>query len=101
MNSETSVSKEYLETILDKAETHSAQFWRKELVISYKLDSGFTILGRAACVDPNNFSYDVGAEICREDAISQLWALEDYVLQLKLAGQVTDNRSNPLESDKR
>ena len=97
MNSLTSVSKDHLESLLNNAEQKSAVFWNKEMVISYKLASGFTILGRAACVDPANFSYEKGVELCFADAVSQLWALEGYVLQLKLAGLI-GNEWQPIET---
>lgn len=84
MNLSTSVSLEKIEDLLDKAETQEHTFWRKEHVISYKLESGFTVLGRSACVDPANFDLELGRKYARENAISQLWALEGYLLQNRL-----------------
>lgn len=45
----------------------------------YKLPSGFVVVGKAACVDPANFRFDIGRKICRENAINQLWELEGYL----------------------
>ena len=92
-NPETSISIEYLDSLLSCAERSESIFWDKELVISFKLASGFTILGRAAVIDPEDFVLETGRSIAYKDAISQLWALEGYVLQLKLAGQVNDLRN--------
>lgn len=79
-----SVEKHQIDKLLSEAQTQEHIFWDKELVISFKLKNGFTILGRAACVDPNNFVLAVGRKYAREDAANQLWRLEGYLLQEKL-----------------
>lgn len=84
---ENKVSQEEIENLLDSSETQEHIFWNKELVVSYRLPCGFTILGRAACVDPSNFNLNLGRDIARENAIDQLWQLQGYRLQLKLAGE--------------
>lgn len=78
------VSQEAIEYIIDTAITEEAVFWGKELVVSYKLQNGFTVLGRGACVDPKNFDIEVGRKCAREMAINKLWELEGYLLQNKL-----------------
>lgn len=88
MPNQNRVTQEQIDALLDKAETQEHTFWDKELVVSYKLESGFTILGRGACVDPANFDLEIGRKVAREDAVNQLWQLEGYRLQLSLAGQV-------------
>jgi len=84
------VTQERINFLLDKAETEEAIFWGKELNVSYKLESGFTITGRAACVDPANFDLEIGRHYARENAATQLWALEGYRLQLNLAGHIKE-----------
>ncbi len=84
MPKETKVTQERITRLLDEAETQEHIFWEKELVVSYKLASGFTICGRAACVDPANFVLEVGRQIARENAEHQLWGFEGYLLQNKL-----------------
>ncbi|UZV39963.1 hypothetical protein LPP1_g37 [Leptolyngbya phage LPP-1] len=79
-----SVTKEQLEKLLDSAVTESWVVWGKEMHISYMLESGFTVTGRSACVDPANFDVELGKKYCRENAIEQLWALEGYRLQWQL-----------------
>ena len=78
------VSQEQITKMLDEAETQEAIFWEKELVVSYRLKNGFTILGRAACVDPANFDLCIGRDIARKQAEKKLWELEGYLLQNKL-----------------
>lgn len=83
----TTVTQEQVESLIDLAERQEHIFWEKELVVSYKLLSGFTVTGRAAVVDPANFDIEIGRKYAREDAINQLWRLEGYVLQLKLSSE--------------
>lgn len=82
------VTQEQIDALLDASETQEHVFWGKELVISYKLPSGFTVLGRGACVDPANFDIEIGRKVAREMAANKLWELEGYKLQLLMAGDV-------------
>lgn len=79
------VTQEDIDALLDASETQEYVFWEKELVVSYKLPSGFTIAGRAGLIDPKDFDINTGRKICRENAAHQLWQLEGYRLQLELA----------------
>jgi hypothetical protein len=88
MTTQNTVTQEQIDALLNSAETEECIFWGKEIVVSYKLPSGFTVLGRAACVDPANFDPEIGRDMARKDVASQLWKLEGYVLQLRLAGLV-------------
>lgn len=51
-----------------------------------QMQNGFTIVGKSACASPGNFDAELGRKIARQDAVSQVWALEGYVLKNKLAG---------------
>lgn len=66
-----------IKELIDEVETQEAIFWGKELVVSYRFPSGFTILGRVTCVDSANSSIEIGRRIARED-------VESYLLQNKL-----------------
>ena len=53
------------------------------------LQNGFSVsTGESACVDPNNYDFEVGKEFAKQDAlkkgVSKLWELEGYALSLKL-----------------
>ena len=82
------VSQSTIDNLLDTAETQEHVFWGKELVVSYKLSNGFSLLGRGACVDPDNFDIEIGRRIAREQVENQLWQLEGYKLQLIMSGDV-------------
>jgi hypothetical protein len=87
---DNTVTQERINLLLDKAETQEATFWGKELNVSYKLESGFVLTGRAACVDPANLDIELGRKYARENVATQLWALESYRLQLELAGHIKE-----------
>lgn len=84
MANQNTVTKEQIEALLDEAQTEEVIFFEKDLNICYRLKSGFTVIGRAACVDPANFDIEIGRKIAREDAENKLWQLEGYLLQNRL-----------------
>jgi hypothetical protein len=45
------------------------------------LVNGFTVIGKSACVSPENFDEELGRKIARRDAVDQIWALEGYALK--------------------
>ena len=49
------------------------------------LTNGFEICETAACVDPANYCYEVGKQICRERILKKIWELEGYKLQCEMA----------------
>lgn len=68
---EDEVSQEQISDLLNDAEIYEETFWdRKELVISYKLKNGITILGRANFVDADNI--ESGRQVARKEAEKHL-----------------------------
>ncbi len=55
----------------------------KTVISVLTLKNGFEIIGASACVDPNNFDFEIGKKYAREKAIDQIWMLEGYLLQSK------------------
>lgn len=47
--------------------------------------NGFTILGKSACADPDNFDQDIGRRLAKQDAVNQIWPLMGYELRSRLA----------------
>lgn len=78
------VTLDQINALLDSAETQEHVFWDKELIVSYKLPSGFTVAGRGVSVDPANFDLKLARQLARKDVESQLWRLEGYLLQNRL-----------------
>ncbi len=82
------VTQEQIHALLDAAQTEEQTFFGKDHIVCYRLESGFTIVGRGACVDPANFDIEIGRKVARENAEHQLWQLEGYLLQNQLIGQI-------------
>ena len=98
--SNNKITVDQIKSILDSAETQETIFWNKEVVVSYKLYNGFTIIGRGACVDPANFNIDIGRKVAREQAENKLWELEGYLLQNKMYNKTTSKSNNECSNKK-
>lgn len=49
------------------------------------LQNGFTVVGKSACANPENFDAELGRKIARQDAVDDIWALMGYELRSKIA----------------
>lgn len=49
------------------------------------LRNGFTVVGKSACVSPENFDAEMGRKIARQDAVDQMWSLMGYALKERLS----------------
>ena len=49
------------------------------------LKNGFTVVGQSACASPDNYNYDIGKRLARQDAFNKIWQLEGYLLRSQLA----------------
>ena len=82
------ITQEHIDNLLDSAEIEEHTFFGKDHQVCYKLSSnGFTVVGRGACVDPENFNIEIGRKVARQDASNQLWRLEGYRLQCYLSDE--------------
>lgn len=48
------------------------------------LKNGTVLVGKSACVSPENFKVEVGTKLAHDDAVRQIWALEGYALAERL-----------------
>ncbi|MBD9406310.1 hypothetical protein IB236_13260 [Acidovorax sp. ACV02] len=53
-----------------------------------ELRNGFTVLGHSACASPENFDWEIGKRIARENAERQIWPLLGFRLRDELARPV-------------
>lgn len=58
---------------------------KKHTLVAVKLTNGFTIVETTTCVDPDNYSERIGAEICMSKIEAKIWMLEGYNLQTELS----------------
>lgn len=49
------------------------------------LHNGFTVTGESACASPENFDYEIGRKIARQNAEQKIWMLEGYLLKQRLS----------------
>lgn len=49
------------------------------------LANGYNVIGKSAAASVENFDEELGRKIAREDARTQIWALEGYLLREKLS----------------
>jgi hypothetical protein len=50
------------------------------IVCALRLKNGYTVIGEAACVSPENFDEEIGRKISRDKARDKIWALAGYHL---------------------
>lgn len=84
------VTREHIDSLLDSAKLDYAVLNECEVAASYKLTArgGYTVFGRAATADPEEFDLKIGLEIVRGVAFKELWIREAYLLTLKKAGLI-------------
>jgi len=45
-----------------------------------RVENGFSVVGKTAPADPENFNEELGRQFAYEDAVRQLWPLEAYLM---------------------
>ena len=75
---------DYLKSRVEKAEFHRLTDTLTVCVMTTK--NGFTIVGKSACADPANYNQEIGEKVAYQDAFSQLWPLEGYLLRERITG---------------
>lgn len=82
--SETKVTPERIQHLLETAEYQTSTVFGKCTVMVAKLENGFVIVESSACVDPENYDEELGCELCFKKITDKLWELEGYALQKSL-----------------
>ncbi len=88
----TTVTKEYLENRIKDVSYHvlpGTTITTCVLVMA----NGYKVLGKSACVDPDNFSAATGRKYAYEDALNEAWPLEGYLLAEELSRSTTEKRT--------
>lgn len=49
-------------------------------VCALQLTNSYVVVGKAACINPENFDAAIGRKVAYDDARNQIWALEGYAL---------------------
>lgn len=67
-------------------EKHVQTLGEKTTVVRVVLKNGFEIVESSACVSADNYSEEMGAEICMEKIKDRIWMLLGFLLQTAVNG---------------
>lgn len=79
------VTKEHIEKILSEADIEVSDIGGSTTLVVCTLKNGWRFIESSSCVDPNNYSREIGASICMEKIEGKLWELEGYLLINEMA----------------
>lgn len=75
------VTEEQINELIEGSTIFGQTVFDKCYVLTVKLPNGFILTESSACVDPANYSVEIGHDICLERIKNKLWELEGYSLQ--------------------
>lgn len=78
------ITEEYITSIIENSDFEVYTVFDKCTVVSCKLPNGFIITESSACVSPENYDEELGANICLDKIADKVWELEAYRLQHEL-----------------
>lgn len=58
--------------------------------VEVRMKNGFTVRHTTTCVDPANYSEEIGKEICLEHIEDEIWKLLGFELSCRLYGSALD-----------
>lgn len=79
------VTQNEVRAILDNSEFEWQFHFGKTLIGVCKLPNGFVLVESSSCVDPANYSEEIGKAIIMTRFENKVWELEGYVLQKKVS----------------
>lgn len=79
------ITKKQIDKIVKNSKVDVKTVFGKCTVVSMQLPNGFVLVESSACVDPENYDYNLGVQICKEKLINRVWELEGYRLQNELS----------------
>lgn len=85
---QTKLTPEYIDSLMEAGTVlEERQMGQCTHVLNFRLPNGFEILTSAACVDPSNYSSEIGRKICLDRVRNKVWEVEGYLLQQRLHEQ--------------
>ena len=81
MGNANTVTQAQIEALMAGGSFYDTKIGNKTCVLTLMLANGFEITESAACVDPANYSREIGIDICKKRIADRLWQLEGYRLQ--------------------
>ena len=69
-----------IDHIIEQADEEVWEPFAGITIVSWHLPNGFTITDQSGCVDPANYSREIGVSICREHLRDKVWMLYGFAL---------------------
>lgn len=79
------LTKEYISGIIKNSKIEVTKMGRKTTVLLAILPNGFEVVVSSACVNPVDYSENIGREICMGRLEDKVWELEVYISQQDIA----------------
>ena len=76
---ENFVPAEHIARLIEEAPKEVSTVFGNCTIVAIKLPNGFTVVESSGCIDPANYSEEIGEEICMRRIEDQVWKLEGYV----------------------
>lgn len=84
LHSGVSIGQKMVDEFISHCETKT--IGNRTTVIRCVLRNGFVIVESSSCVDPKNYSEDMGKEICMKKIEDKIWELLGFLLQTAVCG---------------
>lgn len=69
---------EVIDGIIENTEEQVWEPFPGITIMAWKLPNGYTIVESSGCIDPSEYSREIGAQSCREALKRKVWQLEGY-----------------------
>lgn len=89
-----SITVDEIKSLIETAKIEAYTIFDKCTVVAVQLENGFIITESSACVDPANYSFEIGKEICLKRIENKLWELEGYTLQKRVHSKLDELLEN-------
>lgn len=84
LKTDVSISQEMVNGFMK--EIYTSTVGEKTTLVRCVLVNGFEIIEASACVDPNNYSEEIGARICIDKINDKIWDYLGFLLQTAVGG---------------
>lgn len=88
------VTSDIVDELIDNSEVIVDTLFDNCTMVALRLPNSFVIVETSACVDPDNYSEEIGFDICMERIRNKVWELEGYKLCNELYPDYVDDKDN-------
>lgn len=88
------VTSDMVDELIDNSEVIVDTLFDNCTMVALRLPNSFVIVETSACVDPDNYSEEIGFDICMERIRNKVWELEGYKLCNELYPDYVDDKDN-------